>query len=275
MRVARVMVFLVCAIVSSAVVAPVGDAASSPSAHLMGNNNAVMASAPLLTYSFEDWISAPPLVNDHYWVLTGTRLADGACRYDYTQPEATLPASGWEIRSVAIDFDHCAKLMEEGTPTARPDTPEPILSSPTSLGVVAPDLTAYYAWQQVTWKDIIGIVLNYDVTQIGWTSDGSTVTSGITAPYFYEDADTGWRLDSYQVKHTLASDHSSYMGNTISTFHNSQFCWPLPTVYTYYYYNKMWGFPDGHATRSQNSDTVDECVRMHFDIYSAYGQFQP
>ena len=176
-------------------------------------------------------------------------------------------------------MDHCAKLMEEGTPTARPETPSPTLFSSTGDGVVAADTSGYSAWQQVVWKDDLPWpftqTLTYDVTQIGWTSNGSTVTSGITSIWLYEDGYTGWRLDSYNRTGTLAADHSFCKGNTTSTFHNGQFCWPLPTVYTYYYYNRMWGFADGHATRSQSTDSVDECLPLHVDIYSAYGSFQP
>ena len=212
-------------------------------------------------------------MNARYWILAGTRLPDGTCGYDYSQPDATLPATGWELRSLAIDMDQCAKLMEEGTPTTRPDTPASTLSSPSMNDVASPNLTGYYAWQQVMWRDVLNIVLTYDVTQIGWTSDGSHVTSGVPAIFLYEDDDTQWRLDGYQIKHTLASDHSTFMGNTISQFHNSYFCFPMPTVYTFYYYNKMWGFPDGHATRSQSTDTISECAPLHVDIYSAYGKF--
>lgn len=265
----RTTAFFICALLSSSVAAPSGALASSTPDQI------VLGVDPTASYDFEDWISGPSLADNRYWILTGMRLANGACRYHYSEPETTLPATGWEVRSVAIDMKQCAKLMEEGTPTTRPSAPSPTISSHQPGGAAALASTAYYAWQQVAWKDVIGLVVNYDVTQIGWVSDGSTVTGGAVSPFFYGNGFTGWHLVSYQVKHTYPANHSSYMGNTISTFVNTTFCFPLPTVWTYYYYNKVWGFPDGHATRSQNSDSVDECLPLHFDIYSAYGQFQP
>lgn len=53
----------------------------------------------------------------------------------------------------------------------------------------------------------------------------------------------------------------------------ASFCWPLPTVYTHYYYVRMWGHPNGTATWSQSSDSVDECFPFHWDKLTAYGAF--
>ena len=44
-------------------------------------------------------------------------------------------------------------------------------------------------------------------------------------------------------------------------------------VHTYYFYVRMWGHPNGTATRDQSSDSVDECIALHVDIESAYGQW--
>lgn len=90
---------------------------------------------------------------------------------------------------------------------------------------------------------------------------------------------TGWRWGSgwsqlYSGKSgSYGPSNSYYLGNTISGFSNNVFCWPLPTVYTYYYFNKMWGHPNGTATRDQSSDSIDECLPFHVDIESAYGHF--
>lgn len=37
----------------------------------------------------------------------------------------------------------------------------------------------------------------------------------------------------------------------------------------------FWGHPNGTATRSHSSDTIDECIRLNVEIYSAYGQYNP
>ena len=86
---------------------------------------------------------------------------------------------------------------------------------------------------------------------------------------------TRWQMVYAYHEQFLHSQGDFFRGNTWSKFMNDWFCWPLPTVCTYYYYNRMWGHPDGTATRSQSSDSIDECARLHFDVYSAYGQFNP
>jgi hypothetical protein len=44
-------------------------------------------------------------------------------------------------------------------------------------------------------------------------------------------------------------------------------------VYTHYYYVRMWGHNNGTATWSQSSDSVGECLPLHFDKITAYGAF--
>src|SRR4051794_10618988 len=61
---------------------------------------------------------------------------------------------------------------------------------------------------------------------------------------------------------------------TTATFWNSYF-WDDPgakSVYTYDFYNRV-GHGNGTATRSQSSDSVDECVPPHVRIQSADGQW--
>jgi hypothetical protein len=129
------------------------------------------------------------------------------------------------------------------------------------------------AYQRVVWYDFINLWLTYDVTDIEWTYNGETVSSGSVSRYYDKRTETGWQYLSGGKSGSLASDHSYYRGDTWSSFKNSTFCWPLPTVYTYYYYNRVWGHRDGHATRSQSSDSVDECLPFHFQVYSAYGHW--
>lgn len=127
------------------------------------------------------------------------------------------------------------------------------------------------AWQEVVWKDLFGDLVNLDITQIDWSYNGSTVTSGSVAASFAWRSGTGWiKLYSHKSGY-VDSAGAYYFGNTWSGFKNSTFCFMLPTVYTYYYHNKLWGYPNGTAVRSQSSDSIDECAPLHVEIYSEYG----
>jgi len=61
-----------------------------------------------------------------------------------------------------------------------------------------------------------------------------------------------------------------YRGSTYSTFKNSSFCWPLPTVWTCYYhhYVRAYGWPSGSISGTRSTDTVDECLPlwMHYQV---------
>lgn len=73
-------------------------------------------------FTFDYWVEGPALVDGHRWVVAGSKLPSGACRYSYESlGEAT--EVGWAIRSVAVDMSHCAKLFEDGFPT-HPGTPQ-------------------------------------------------------------------------------------------------------------------------------------------------------
>jgi hypothetical protein len=227
----------------------------------------------------------PRLVDSRQWVLIGSKLDNGACRYKYPDTEQGLPDSGWELRSIAIDLDKCAKLMEEGVPTSPTETPkgsavyrleDQSASLDSTVGEQQMALASTRAaWQKVEWKDIVGISVNSDTTEIEWTYNGTDVTSGQVSGFLTWNDSTRWKLVYGYHSGYLQPAGDYYRGNTWSKFKNSWFCSPLPTVYTYYYHNKMWGHPDGHATRSQSSDTIDECLPLHFDVYSAYGQYNP
>src|SRR5581483_12110941 len=54
----------------------------------------------------------PPLTDSRTWILQGTRLAGGGCRYQYTTEVREIPAAGWTLRSIALDPVGCRKLME-------------------------------------------------------------------------------------------------------------------------------------------------------------------
>ena len=205
------------------------------------------------------------LVNPRTWILQGEKLDNGACRYNYTDAPTTIPKNGWARLSIAIDPSTRRKLMEEGA-----------ASDPAALraaaGISAGDsvgsasvLSRRGAWQAVNFYDIANIQLTTDVTQIYWDYNGSTVsngsTSGVCANAPWWSLDYCYKSDSYPT--------GSYLGNTWSKFRTS-FCVGLPTTYIYYYYNKLWGHPDGTAARAQSSDSVDECILLHNAVYAGY-----
>ena len=226
----------------------------------------------------------PPVVNRSTWILQGKKLANGACRYSNVNAETEVPAEGWVERTLALDPDGCRKLVEAGTPTvfsaadddemetyesvARP-TAAP--GSSTDGGVAT--LSTRSAYIRIFWMDPANLKVNQDVTQINWTYNGSTVSSGVTYGYWNWLSATGWSKYASTVTGLYGPSSTYYRGQTTSDFRNSSFCWPLPTVYTHYYYVRMWGHPNGSATWSQNSDSVDACFPFHWDKLTAYGAF--
>lgn len=223
-----------------------------------------------------------PLRDARTWVLTGKRLASGGCQYRYPTQEMEIPKDGWELRSIAIDTTRCRKLMEEGTPAAfsldlaggtnssevLPETaPAATASSDGSVAVLAASSTKS-AWQVAVWSDFLGYPVNHDATEITWTYNGSIVVSGNAAGYWYKLG--GWELLANSVTQGFFS--GAFRGQTTATFRNQGFCFPA-TVYTYYYYNRMWGHANGTATRAQSSDSVNECLPLHVTVSSAYGKW--
>lgn len=217
-----------------------------------------------------------PLRNSTQWILKGSRLTNGACRYQYPVEPAVVPESGWVIRSIAIDPVACRKLIEEGIPTefshdvAAVETAM-VGGSDSSMSFAAASTKS--AWQRVVWKDVFGILVNAVMVQVNWTYNGSTVWGGSTDGAWQWNYATNWQLLRYGLTDLYGPNASYYRGQGTATFYNNWFCRPLPAVYTYYYYVRMWGHPNGMATRSQSSDSVDECLPLHFDIESAYGQW--
>jgi hypothetical protein len=124
----------------------------------------------------------------------------------------------------------------------------------------------------VTWYDIASLPLNYDVTQINWTYNGTIVQSGNAVGYWWWFTLTHWNLGPYDVTQLLGPGSSYLRGETVAVFWNNWFC-PGPTVYIDIYYNRVWGHANGTATRAQSSASINECAPLHVGINSAYGQF--
>ena len=127
-----------------------------------------------------------PLMNSHRWILQGKKLANGACRFETVDGEMEIPLSGWEERTIALDPGGCRKLMEAGTPTdltsaspkgtessASVAAPSPA-SAPSAPGAAV--LTTTTAYIRIFWMDPASIKVNQDVTQVHWSSNGSTVS---------------------------------------------------------------------------------------------------
>ncbi len=110
------------------------------------------------------------------------------------------------------------------------------------------------------------------MTQVNWTYNGSIVTSGNAAGYWWWFTPSHWNLGCYDVSQVFGSGSSSFRGQTVAVFWNNWFC-PPPTVYVDYYYNRVWGVPNGTATRDQSSDALSECLPLHYAVTTAYGQF--
>jgi hypothetical protein len=183
------------------------------------------------------------------------------------------------MRTVAIDMEHCRKLLEEGTPTELGGSEDldgitiadslPAITNPKVGGEDTVSLASTRgAWQRVFWKDPGAVVLTHDVTQINWIYSGGIVQSGNAAGYFYRIG--SWGLISKNT--TQGFFAGAFRGHTNSTF-GSEFCLPLPFIRTFYYHNRVWGHANGTATRSESSDTVDECIPLGRGIQSGYGQW--
>jgi hypothetical protein len=216
-----------------------------------------------------------PLSRARTWLLQGQRLANGGCRYRYPTAVEILPPTGWVSRSIAIDMDSCKKLFEEGVPVAVTHDDAELVTgavAPAPSPVIALASTKG-AWQRVVWRDLPGLLTTADMTQINWTYNGTTVSAGTTSAAWQFNTATKWRLTASSGSQLYGPGSSYYRGQTTATFANSFFCAPLPTVYTYYFHNRVWGHPNGTATRSQSSDSVDECLPLHVDVESAYGQW--
>ncbi len=209
------------------------------------------------------------------YVLQGTKVADGRCHYDYPEVRVPAGASAWEVRDVAIDPVRCKKIVEEGVP-AEPDLKLtdgdkriteaiPETNGATAAGGEAVTSTASgYNW--TWWEDVLGIKVNQDRTNISWAYNGSCSSSGSTSGEWTWAYGTGWEIVSYGGSEYESCSY--YRGTTYSTFKNASFCWPLPTVYTYYYYVRAYGYPSGSIGGTRSTDSVDECAPlwMHYQV---------
>ncbi len=233
--------------------------------------------------------SLPPLTGARTWILQGEKLPSGGCSYPYATGAEKIPGRGWTLRSIALDPDRCRKLMEEGTPTAFSDDSGPgiglvtetVSGDPAAVKGADPSASTAAvaatkgAWQRVIWRDAVGILTTAVVTQINWTFNGATVSGGSTTGAWQFNTATKWKLDVKSLTQLYCGGASCYRGQATATFSNSFFCAPLPVVYTYYYYKRVWGHANGTSTRSQSSDPQGECLPLHIDIELAYGQWSP
>lgn len=240
----------------------------------------------LNTAGFQHWrTDLAPLANAQTWIVQGRMLGNGACRYRNTNTEKEVPAGGWVERTVALDPIRCRKLVEAGNPTepsqrtTDQSASSSSVSSPALTSDPAPEqelsiLSTQSAWIRSSWLDVANLHVNDDVTQVNWTSNGTTVSNGSSNGYFSWLQATGWQKLADSNTSTYGPGYSYIQGETTSSFGNATFCpWPLPDVFTYYFYVRMWGHPNGTATWSQSSDSIDECFPFHTEKVSGYGPF--
>jgi hypothetical protein len=228
-------------------------------------------------------VGSPALVDPKQWVLQGTKRPDGSCQYRYPSKEQEIPENGWVMRSIGVDPSTCAKLMEEGSP-AQPLEPSTDPAGGESISKSLPMIfkstqgtqalvvtSTRGAWQQVHWLDIASLKTTWDRTQIHWTYNGSSVLSGNTEGVWWWLTLTNWQLvpSSNVITQKFETD-GAFRGQTTATMKNSWFCVPFPTTFTYYYHNRVWGHKNGTATIAQSSDSVDDCVPLHVDIWTGY-----
>lgn len=226
-----------------------------------------------------------PLLNARTSILQGTKLANGACRYKNVSQASVVPSGGWEERSIALDPDRCRKLLEAGTPTdlspgggeGDAQASASVAADPSeAAGAGVQPLTSgtQNAYIRIFWMDPVSLKVNQDVTQVHWSYNGSTVSGAYATGYWNWLYATGWLKAASTVTAAYLSGNTAVLGTTTSDFVNGTFCpWPLPIVWTHYYYVRMWGQRDGTATWSQSSDSVDECFPFHWDKITAYGAF--
>ncbi|CAN5781011.1 hypothetical protein BH24CHL5_BH24CHL5_04990 [soil metagenome] len=166
----------------------------------------VNAAAPNTShYDFSARLALPPLMDSTQWILVGTKSPTGSCRYDYPDSETTIPESGWVMRTVSVDMNNCAKLVEEGVPTYVPETPNDhvvVHTSGDSFAAESDDGAAMAlaassrgAWQWVGWRDAVGAAVNTDTTQINWSYNGSDTWNGFVDGYVTWKSSTAWQMN--------------------------------------------------------------------------------
>jgi hypothetical protein len=183
-------------------------------------------------------------------------------------------ASAWEVRDIAIDPVHCKKIVEEGIPgdaaPALADGDKRIMEAvPETKGAAAPgeavtSTASGYNW--TWWEDVVGLKVNQDRTNISWSYNGTCSSSGSTSGEWSWNYGSGWEIVSYSGSEYESCSY--YRGTTVSHFKNTSFCWPLPTVHTYYYYVRAYGYPSGSIGGTRSTDSVDECLPlwMHYQV---------
>ena len=215
-----------------------------------------------------------PLAEARSYVLQGTRLTDGRCHYDYPDVKVPAEAAAWEVRDIAIDPVHCRKIVEEGIP----GDPDPVLADGdkriteavretkgvATSGEAVTSTASGYNW--TWWEDVVGIKVNQDRTNISWSYNGTCSSSGSTSGEWSWNYGSGWQIVSYSGSEYESCSY--YRGTTVSHFKNTSFCAPLPTVHTYYYYVRAYGYPSGSIGGSRSTDSVDECLPlwMHYQV---------
>lgn len=216
-----------------------------------------------------------PLKNAKRSVLQGTRNADGSCHYEY--PETSVAAAGGviEVRDIGIDAKKCRKLIEQGEPSELPgepgegeeritDTIDDSASTESALTLAATSTASGYNW--TWWEDVLGIKMTQVRTNISWSYNGSCAQTGSTSGEYYWAYGTGWSIVSYSGSEYETCSY--YRGQSVATYKNTSFCWPLPTVYTYYYHVRAFGQENGSITATRSTDSKDECAPfwMHYQV---------
>jgi hypothetical protein len=213
-----------------------------------------------------------PLAGATVYVLTGSRLPSGTCKYQYPELHVPRDTVRWEVRAIGIDPTFCRMEVEEGVP----EETELAIPEPSLREVIAKDdirqealaLASSVASGYTTawYEDGAGIHVTQDTTYISWSYSGTCVSGGSSSG--------AWSWDSLftLVSHggTSAYNGCSYFkGDTWSTMKTISLPCPWTTVWTYYYHIRSYGWKDGSFSANHDDNWAQNgCV---FPLWPHWG----
>jgi hypothetical protein len=226
------------------------------------------------------WFMSPaqiPLIQPTYFVLRGKALSGG---FSYSFSIDSVPQSAATVVEVAVRADG-QQLLALGAPSAlltKQLSQDPDASSTGVPAGASPSLTAspmasasrgggFYTM----WQDIAGLNLNEVTDVIGWTYDGTHVTSFTGGSSWNWASWNGWHPVGtpyvgayYNANHTWATVYTNAHFETSSWF-------PCGTSDTYYYANNVYGGPNGELGGGVNTWASSQCLYLLHYIAGTLG----
>lgn len=206
-------------------------------------------------FTYQDKAPAPFLQSRTY-VVRGAVDSSGGCTYTYPSLRAPAGAPRWEVRTLGIDPERCAMLVEEGVPReVEVPSNEGMLSTsvgaPGGASPAAATSSVASGYTSAWFEDVAGIHVTQDTTYISWNYTGSCVSGGSSSGQ--------WSWDSL---FTLVSNGGTnsyngcswFMGDTWSSMKTISLPCPWTSVWTYYYHIRTYGWKDGSVTASYSDN---------------------